>query len=322
MDNQTQVMENMELIINKGINNMVSRMSDHIISRLSDKYGFDKEEALRVVYTDNENNEKMNENNEKMNENNEKINENEDIIIESNNKPMTIEELQVPTETPHETPPEPVVEAPKKKGRPKKIPSTDTKTVAPKKKGRPKKNAVPDTVPEVPDVVPETQTTEQTPVVTETPKKKRGRPKKDNTQKENAIVSDDYENNTPPVVTNLLNAVRGGQISPNNATNSIHNYYTESTITENENTNETDETDETEAHETAADETADETAADETEGEKEDPDEINEEEYAKNVTSIIIHGTEYYIDDDNKLYDPDTTELIGKYNRDNDSVVN
>jgi hypothetical protein len=293
IDNQTQVMENMELIINNGINGMVSRMSDHIINCLADKYGFDKEEALRVVYSDNENNEKSN--------------ENEDIIIESNNKPMTLDELETPTETPTETV---VIETTKKKGRPKNIPSTDTdtdtKTVAPKKKGRPKKNAVPDVVPEVlitvPIVVPDTiATTEQTPpVVTEVPKKKRGRPKKE-TPKVDAVVSDDYENNTPAVVTNLLNAVRGGEISTDNATKNVHNYYTEQTITETEDNdnNETNESDE-----------------------KEDPDEINEEEYTKNVTSIMIHETEYYIDDDNKLYDPDTTELIGKYNRDNDSVVN
>jgi len=74
------------------------------------------------------------------------------------------------------------------------------------------------------------------------------------------------------------------------------------TETENNNTNESDEKEESD--------------------ENEDSDEINEEEYTKNVTSILIHGTEYYIDDDNKLYDPDTTELIGKYNRDNDSVIN
>ena len=288
IERQNQIIENMEVFINNGINNMVSRMSDHIINCLADKYGFDKEEAIRAVYSDNENNEKEIENNEKK--------------IESNIKPMTIDELEVPQE--------PIIEAqaPKKKGRPKKSAVvSDTaaaaETSSPKKKSAKKQSPVPDN--------------EQAPIVTEVPKKKRGRPKKE-APKAEAIVSDDYENtNAPTLVTNLLNAVRGGELSPDNATTNIHNYYTESTITETEQVVETKEAVETEQ----VVEPEQVVEVEETD-EIEENDEIEEAEYTKNVTSIIIHGTEYYIDDDNKLYDPDTTELIGKYNRDNDSVIN
>ena len=253
--NQTKS-DNMEQIFN----GMFNQVSEHIISCLSNKYGFDKDEAMREIMSINSNNNNIIPNNDIIPNNYKKMtinelstsnNDNKDESNVKENTTITLE--QKPKEEPKEEPK-------KKRGRPKKVDNTE-KVEANNTNAEEKQN--------------------------EEPKKKRGRPKKEKT-KVNAIVSDDYENNNtmPVVVSDLLSAVRDNETTIENATQEIHNYYDNSN---NDNNSEIDE------------------------------EEMEEEEIQ--VEKITINGTEYCIDSKNRLYDPDSTELIGQYNRDDNVIV-
>ena len=289
---------NMEQIFN----GMINQMSDHIISCLSNKYGFDKDEAIREI-------ELIQISNQACNKKSNNISE--DAIVIENHTKMTIDELSTPSNDENKTKIEEIVPR-KKGGRPKKsekietnnseTDNNNTTTATPpvnqveeppkKKKGRPKKS----------EKIETNNTTTATPPVNqveEPPKKKRGRPKKEKSTAD-AIVPDDYESNNsmPVVVSNLLNAVRNNETSTQDATNDIHNYY---------NTNETESDNE-------VDNEIKEQIMD-------DDDDEDDDKEAITVEKITINGGEYCIDSKNRLYDPDTTELIGKYNRDDNVIV-
>ena len=265
-NNQTKSI-NMEEIFN----GMINQMSDHIISCLSNKYGFDKDEAIREI-------ELIQNNNRTYKKCDDSIKE--DTIVIENQKKMTIDELSTTNNDENKIKvEEPVTVPKKKKGRPKKSEKVETNNSVTNNNTTPQVNQV------------------------EEPKKKRGRPKKEKV-KVDAIVPDDYENNNamPTVVSDLLSAVRNNETTTQDAASDILNYYDNS----NSNSNIAD------------------VSIDETENANEIAEQVMDEDDDENeeiiVEQITINGKEYCIDSKNRLYDPDTTELIGKYNRD-DNVI-
>jgi len=300
-NNQTKSI-NMEEIFN----GMINQMSDHIISCLSNKYGFDKDEAIREIELIQNNNKTYKkcddsitehtivvENQKKMtidelstsnNDNNQKkmtIDELSTSNNDNNQKKMTIDELSTSNNDENKIKvEEPVTVPKKKKGRPKKSEKVETNNSVINNNTTPQANQV------------------------EEPKKKRGRPKKEKV-KVDAIVPDDYENNNamPAVVSNLLTAVRNNETTTQDAASNILNF--------NDNSN--------------SNSNIDDVSIDETENANEIAEQVMEEDDDENeeitVEQITINGTEYCIDSKNRLYDPDTTELIGKYNRDDNVIV-
>ena len=298
-NNQTKSI-NMEEIFN----GMINQMSDHIISCLSNKYGFDKDEAIREIELIQNNNRTYKkcddsitvdtivvENHTKMtidelstsnNDNNQKkmtIDELSTSNNDENQKKMTIDELSTSNNDENKIKvEEPVTVPKKKKGRPKKSEKVETNNSVTNNNTTPQVNQV------------------------EEPKKKRGRPKKEKVNVD-AIVPDDYENNNamPVVVSDLLSAVRNNETTTQDAASNILNYYDNS----NSNSNIAD------------------VSIDETENANEIAEQVMEEDDDEEiiVEQITINGKEYCIDSKNRLYDPDTTELIGKYNRDDNVIV-
>ena len=262
-NNQTKSI-NMEEIFN----GMINQMSDHIISCLSNKYGFDKDEAIREI-------ELIQNNNKTYKKCDDSITEHT-IVVENHTK-MTIDELSTSNNDENKIKvEEPVTVPKKKKGRPKKSEKVETNNSVTNNNTTPQVNQV------------------------EEPKKKRGRPKKEKV-KVDAIVPDDYENNNamPTVVSDLLSAVRNNETTTQDAASDILNYYDNSNIAD--------------------------VSLDETDNDNEIAEQVMEEDNDENeeiiVEQITINGKEYCIDSKNRLYDPDTTELIGKYNRDDNVIV-
>ena len=269
--NQTKSI-NMEEIFN----GMVNQMSHRIISCLSNKYGFDKDEAIREI-------ELIQNNNRTYKKCDDSITEHT-IVVENHTK-MTIDELSTSNNDENKIKvEEPVTVPKKKKGRPKKSEKVETNNSVINNNTTPQVNQV------------------------EEPKKKRGRPKKEKV-KVDAIVPDDYENNNamPVVVSDLLSAVRNNETTTQDAASNILNYYDNSNSNSNSNSN------------------IDDVSLDETENANEIAEQVMEEDDDENeeiiVEQITINGKEYCIDSKNRLYDPDTTELIGKYNRDDNVIV-
>jgi len=283
-NNQTKSI-NMEEIFN----GMINQMSDHIISCLSNKYGFDKDEAIREI-------ELIQNNNRTYKKCDDSITEHT-IVVENHTK-MTIDELSTSNNDNNQKKMT-IDELSTSNNDENKIKVEEPVTVPKKKKGRPKKSEKVETN----NSVINNNTTPQANQVEE-PKKKRGRPKKEKV-KVDAIVPDDYENNNamPAVVSNLLSAVRNNETTTQDAASNILNYYDNS----NSNSN------------------IDDVSIDETENATEIAEQVMEEDDDENeeitVEQITINGTEYCIDSKNRLYDPDTTELIGKYNRDDNVIV-
>ena len=283
-NNQTKSI-NMEEIFN----GMINQMSDHIISCLSNKYGFDKDEAIREI-------ELIQNNNKTYKKCDNSITEHT-IVVENHTK-MTIDELSTSNNDNNQKKMT-IDELSTSNNDENKIKVEEPVTVPKKKKGRPKKTEKVETN----NSVTNNNTTPQVNQVEE-PKKKRGRPKKEKV-KVDAIVPDDYENNNamPAVVSNLLTAVRNNETTTQDAASNILNYYDNS----NSNSN------------------IDDVSIDETENANEIAEQVMEEDDDENeeitVEQITINGTEYCIDSKNRLYDPDTTELIGKYNRDDNVIV-
>lgn len=283
-NNQTKSI-NMEEIFN----GMINQMSDHIISCLSNKYGFDKDEAIREI-------ELIQNNNKTYKKCDDSIKE--DTIVIENQKKMTIDELSTSNNDNNQKKMT-IDELSTTNNDENKIKVEEPVTVPKKKKGRPKKSEKVETN----NSVTNNNTTPQVNQVEE-PKKKRGRPKKEKV-KVDAIVPDDYENNNamPTVVSDLLSAVRNNETTTQDAASDILNYYDNS----NSNSNIAD------------------VSIDETENANEIAEQVMEEDDDENeeiiVEQITINGKEYCIDSKNRLYDPDTTELIGKYNRDDNVIV-
>ena len=298
-NNQTKSI-NMEEIFN----GMINQMSDHIISCLSNKYGFDKDEAIREIELIQNNNRTYKkcddsitvdtivvENHTKMT-----IDELSTSNNDNNQKKMTIDELSTSNNDNNHTKMT-IDELSTSNNDENKIKVEEPVTVPKKKKGRPKKSEKVETN----NSVTNNNTTPQVNQVEE-PKKKRGRPKKEKVNVD-AIVPDDYENNNamPTVVSDLLSAVRNNETTTQDAASDILNYYDNS----NSNSNIAD------------------VSIDETENANEIAEQVMEEDDDEEiiVEQITINGKEYCIDSKNRLYDPDTTELIGKYNRDDNVIV-
>jgi len=286
--NQTKSI-NMEEIFN----GMVNQMSHRIISCLSNKYGFDKDEAIREI-------ELIQNNNRTYKKCDDSITEHT-IVVENHTK-MTIDELSTSNNDNNHTKMT-IDELSTSNNDENKIKVEEPVTVPKKKKGRPKKSEKVETN----NSVINNNTTPQVNQVEE-PKKKRGRPKKEKV-KVDAIVPDDYENNNamPVVVSDLLSAVRNNETTTQDAASNILNYYDNSNSNSNSNSN------------------IDDVSLDETENANEIAEQVMEEDDDENeeiiVEQITINGKEYCIDSKNRLYDPDTTELIGKYNRDDNVIV-
>ena len=283
-NNQTKSI-NMEEIFN----GMINQMSDHIISCLSNKYGFDKDEAIREI-------ELIQNNNRTYKKCDDSITEHT-IVVENHTK-MTIDELSTSNNDNNQKKMT-IDELSTSNNDENKIKVEEPVTVPKKKKGRPKKSEKVETN----NSVTNNNTTPQVNQVEE-PKKKRGRPKKEKV-KVDAIVPDDYENNNamPTVVSDLLSAVRNNETTTQDAASNILNYYDNS----NSNSNIAD------------------VSIDETENANEIAEQVMEEDNDENeeiiVEQITINGKDYCIDSKNRLYDPDTTELIGQYNRDDNVIV-
>ena len=286
--NQTKSI-NMEEIFN----GMVNQMSHRIISCLSNKYGFDKDEAIREI-------ELIQNNNRTYKKCDDSITEHT-IVVENHTK-MTIDELSTSNNDNNHTKMT-IDELSTSNNDENKIKVEEPVTVPKKKKGRPKKSEKVETN----NSVINNNTTPQVNQVEE-PKKKRGRPKKEKV-KVDAIVPDDYENNNamPVVVSDLLSAVRNNETTTQDAASNILNYYDNSNSNSNSYSN------------------IDDVSLDETENANEIAEQVMEEDDDENeeiiVEQITINGKEYCIDSKNRLYDPDTTELIGKYNRDDNVIV-